>query len=67
LLDECVYIGARNGEKRWRSKDKNKIYTWDWVHGEIEVFSKQGRHLGAIDAISGEFIKGSVAGRKIDV
>ena len=66
-LDPCVYPGARSRERRWRSKDRTKLYTWDWVPGEIEVFNKRGRHLGSIDAISGEFIKGAVAGRKIDV
>jgi hypothetical protein len=62
-----VSIGARKGEKRWRSKDGTKLYTWDWTHGDIEVFSKRGRHLGSLDAITGELIKDAVPGRKIDV
>lgn len=66
-LDQCVYLGARNGEKRWRSKDRTKLYTWDWTHGEIEVFNKRGRHLGSLDAITGQFIKSAVAGRKVNV
>ncbi|WP_371875708.1 colicin E3/pyocin S6 family cytotoxin [Duganella dendranthematis] len=49
------------------SKDRTKLYTWDWTHGEVEVFNKRGRHLGAIDAITGQFIKDAIAGRKIDV
>jgi len=47
-LDQCFYLGARNGEKRWRSKDRTKLYTWDWTHGEIEVFIK--------DAVAGRKI-----------
>lgn len=66
-LDQCVRMGARDGERRWRSKDGTRIYTWDWTHGDIEVFNKRGRHLGSIDALSGEFIKDAVAGRKINV
>jgi hypothetical protein len=43
------------------------LYTWDSLHGEIEVFNKRGKHLGAIDAIHGKLIKDPVRGRKIDV
>lgn len=66
-LDQCISLGARDGEKRWRSKDGSKLYTWDWTHGDIEVFNKRGRHLGSIDALSGELIKDPVAGRTINV
>jgi hypothetical protein len=67
VLDECESLGAREGQKRWRSKDGSRIYTWDSLHGEIEVFNKRGRHLGVIDPITGELIKPAVKGRKIDV
>ncbi|HXH45291.1 MAG TPA: colicin E3/pyocin S6 family cytotoxin [Bradyrhizobium sp.] len=62
-----VDLGAINGEKRWRSPDGKRLYTWDGRHGEIEVFTKRGKHLGAIDAVSGEWIKDAVHGRTIDV
>jgi hypothetical protein len=67
FLDQCVYIGGRTGEKRWRSKDRTKIYTCDFSHGEIEVFNRRGCHLGVLHAVTGKLIKGAVAGRKIDV
>lgn len=67
VLDNCQIIGARNGVKRWKSSDGEKIYTWDSLHGEIEVFNKRGRHLGVADPKTGIFIKGAVSGRKIDV
>ena len=54
------------GENRWRSDDRKRIYTWDGLHGEIEVFNKRGRHLGVMNCI-GETIKNAVKGRKIDV
>ncbi|WP_071651682.1 MULTISPECIES: colicin E3/pyocin S6 family cytotoxin [Duganella] len=66
-LDECISLGARDGQRRWRSKDGTKLYTWDYTHGDIEVFNKRGRHLGSIDAINGKFIKDPVPGRRIDV
>lgn len=65
FLDKMQPIGAVNGEKRWRSP-KGRLYTWDSLHGEIEVFNKRGRHLGVMDC-KGNQIKDSVNGRSIDV
>ncbi|SFI75108.1 colicin E3/pyocin S6 family cytotoxin [Nitrosomonas sp. Nm34] len=67
ILDNCEYLGAIYGERRWRSKDGQRLYTWDSLHGEIEVFNKRGKHLGAIDPICGSLIKDAIPGRKIDV
>lgn len=66
-LDNCESLGAFNGQKRWRSPEGDRLYTWDSLHGEIEVFNKRGRHLGAIDSVHGNLIKDPVKGRKIDV
>lgn len=60
-------LGAIGGQKRWRSKDGKRLYTWDALHGEIEVFTKKGKHLGALDAVTGQLIKEPIPGRKIDV
>lgn len=65
FLDDCIRIGY-NGEKRWKSEDNDRYYTWDSLHGEIEVFNKRGKHLGAMDS-TGKFIKLPVKGRSIDV
>lgn len=65
-LDNCVSIGVVNGQKRWKSKDGKRIYPWDSLHGEIEVFNVRGQHLGVLSP-QGDFIKGAVKGRKIDV
>nr|VFJ74581.1 MAG: Cytotoxic [Candidatus Kentron sp. FW] len=67
FLDDCQCLGAYSGEKRWRSKDGQRLFTWDSRHGEIEVFNKRGRHLGVIEPVQGRFIKGPAKGRKIDV
>ncbi|MBB5927719.1 hypothetical protein FHS34_003182 [Streptomyces echinatus] len=67
FLDNQEYLGAFNGEMRWRSKDKQRYYTWDRLHGEIEVFNARGRHLGALDAVTGVRIKDARKERRIDV
>jgi hypothetical protein len=67
FLDTCEYIGVFSGEKRWRSHDGKRIYTWDYLHGEIEVFNKRGKHLGVIDPVHGMMIKDAVKRRTIDV
>lgn len=67
FLDDCESLGAFNGEKRWRSPDGKRLYTWDSLHGEIEVYNARGRHLGAIDAVTGELLKPARNGRRIDV
>ncbi len=66
-LDGCDYLGAFNSERRWRSKDGKRVFTWDSLHGEIEVFNKRGRHLGALDALDGHQTKSAVPGRTINV
>ena len=59
------YFGVRGGQKVWRSPDSQRYYTWDALHGEIEVFTKRGKHLGALHAVTGALIKPAVKGRSI--
>lgn len=47
-------------------KLNDKFYTWDGLHGEIEVFNKRGYHIMVLDPF-GNKIKDAVKGRKIDV
>jgi Cytotoxic len=67
ILDDFECLGAINGEKRWRSHGGKRLYTWDALHGETEVFDKNGWHLGALDPIKGTWVKTAVKGRRIDV
>ena len=67
ILDDFEYLGAFNGEQRWRSDGGARLYTWDSLHGEIEVFNRPGKHLGAMDPKTERMTKAAVAGRKIDV
>lgn len=45
-------------------RDK-QFYKWDYTHGEIEIYGAKGQHLGAMDPVSGEMIKGPVNGRTL--
>jgi hypothetical protein len=67
ILDDFEYVGARSGGRRWRSHGGRRIYTWDSLHGEVEVFNARGKHLGALDPVTGKQVKPAVPGRTIDV
>ena len=67
LLDDCDRLGAFSDEQRWRSKDGKRLYTWDSLHGEVEVFNSRGYHLGAIHPVTGQLLKEPVKGRRINV
>ena len=58
------------GLKPWKGSiktDGTRYYTYDRLHGEIEVFNKRGKHLGPIDPVTGKPIpgKGAVPGRTL--
>ncbi|MGD6943437.1 colicin E3/pyocin S6 family cytotoxin [Cytobacillus gottheilii] len=67
ILDNCEVVKIIGGRKLWLSEAGDRFYTWDSLHGEIEVFNKRGRHYGVLDPITGVQIKPPVKGRKIDV
>jgi Cytotoxic len=67
LLDACEYLGYVYGARRWRDPANRLLYTWDTLHGEIEAFTFRGEHRGALDPITGDYIKPSVKGRRIRV
>jgi hypothetical protein len=67
FLDEMEDFGVRQGQKVWRSPDGERYFTWDWTHGEAEVFNRRGQHMGAADGKTGEMIKPARKGRRIDL
>lgn len=67
ILDRMEFFDVREGQKVWRSQARKRYYTWDSVHGEVEVYTKRGKHLGAIDPVTGKLIKLPVRGRTIDL
>ena len=49
---DAIRIRKKGNRKRWESK--KRIYEWDYQHGAVEVYDKQGNHLGEYDATTGE-------------
>ena len=66
FLDDCVYLGYREGNRLWRGSD-GSLYTWDGRHGEIEAFNRREEHIAVLDATTGERIKPPRRGRRIRV
>ncbi|MGH0590024.1 SAR2788 family putative toxin [Bacillus mycoides] len=46
---------------------KKKYYEWDHTHNDIEVYDSKGKHLGSMDPLTGDMIKGPVKGRSIKI
>ena len=65
FLDQFEVYKVIDGRKIYRSKDR--YFSWDELHGEIEVFDRRGFHLGALDAVSGALIKDAKRGRRLHV
>ena len=71
MPEDCFLRGlespfTRGGEKVYRSPKGKYLYTWDAMHGHVEVFDAHGYHIGVVDK-SGRLIGDDVPGRKIDV
>lgn len=55
------------GKKRRRWKDRSgKIYEWDSQHGTVELYTKQGKHLGEFDSETGEQTKPANPSRRVE-
>lgn len=66
-LDGMIRWRVIGGKQTWRSPSGKRLYQWDELHGEIEMYNKRGKHVGVIHAVSGELIEDAVEGRTIDV
>lgn len=57
-------LSSKNGRdvKTVGTGRKKTHYSWDEKHGDIEVFDRQGRHLGSMHPYTGEMHKPPVAG-----
>lgn len=64
-LDQFDFYKVIGGRKVYRSD--RLFYSWDELHGEIEVFDLRGYHLGALDAVTGEQIKPPRKERRLHV
>ncbi len=50
---------------RWRTPDGD-ILEWDYQHGRVEKYNKQGKHKGEYDPNTGQQTKPTEPGRKIE-
>lgn len=64
FLDRCIRSYIDGNTKIYIDPFEDLFYSWDSLHGEIEVFNKQGKHAGVLDP-DGNKIKFAVRGRKI--
>ena len=65
ILDGYEKYRVIGDRQVWRHK--KRFFTWDGLHGEIEVFDANGYHLGAINPLTGELVKEPVKGRTLNV
>jgi hypothetical protein len=56
---------AKDGLRTSGSGSKQRYYDWDYTHDDIEVYDRNGRHLGSMEPTTGEMYKPPVPGRKI--
>lgn len=42
-----------------------RFYDWDYTHNDIEVYDRNGKHLGSMDPITGKMYKGAEKGRTL--
>lgn len=54
--------GGGHKRKRWKDR-KGRIYEWDYENGRVELYDKQGKHLGEFDPDTGERTKDAEPGR----
>lgn len=67
FLDGFDKMKVVGGQQVWSNKDRTRYFTWDCLHGEIESFNRRGKHLGALNAVTGDLVKPAVQGRTLDV
>jgi RHS repeat-associated protein len=65
FLDKLIHARPKGDRRRWTDSER-RIYEWDRLHGELEVYDRRGRHLGVRDPKSGKWIKDPAPGRTIE-
>ncbi|MCC2608001.1 colicin E3/pyocin S6 family cytotoxin [Planctobacterium marinum] len=58
-------IGIESGRILFKDELEGIFFTWDSLHGELEVFNKRGIHLGTVNAETGLWTGKAVKGRRI--
>jgi len=54
------FDNVKNSKLKTSGKGSKKLYyDWDYTHNDIEVYDKDGNHLGSMDPVTGEMYKPS--------
>ena len=60
------FKSVRGQTYRYSGYGRNRqYYDWDFTHNDIEVYDRNGKHLGSMDPLTGKMYKGAVKGRKL--
>jgi hypothetical protein len=51
--------------RRWKDAD-NCVYEWDYLHGRLEKYTRQGKHIGEFDPETREKMKDADSTRSIE-
>jgi hypothetical protein len=62
---DSSYFGRKDNRHRWKLSS-GKFLEWDSLHGEVEMYSKNGKHLGAFDPETGSQLKDAKPGRRVE-
>ena len=65
-LESLQPVKRKGGRARWKDED-GFIYEWDSQHGELEVYDRNGNHVGVKDPNTGAWTKPRKRGRFIEV
>jgi hypothetical protein len=57
--------GGAKKRRRWKDTS-GKIYEWDSQHGKVEMYTKQGKHLGEFDPKTGVQTKPADPTRRVE-
>ncbi|APV41134.1 toxin [Pseudomonas frederiksbergensis] len=55
--------GGGAERKRWKDR-KGRIYEWDSMHGTVEIYDRQGKHLGEFDPETGVQLEKALSKRR---
>ncbi|MFC5315448.1 colicin E3/pyocin S6 family cytotoxin [Azospirillum rugosum] len=67
ILDGFDFHKVIDGRKVWKNQDGTRYYSWDALHGEVEMFDRRGYHLGSLHPEDGRPLKDPVRGRRLNV
>lgn len=61
---DATPVKNKTGRKRWRLGNGDTA-EWDSLHGELEVYDRNGNHKGAFDPKNGKQLKPGKKNRKL--